>query len=371
MNDGPARIWRNIATLGLTQASFSLTSIFASSAIPFASTDPATDLALLSAVLLFQGLTRVAIGYNLASESSKNGGTFFVILLLAVAIGPVFFRDSLLTWISVAALTGLYEILRTFLLKSHVCMKVAMTVAADLAWALPFLLGALTGTLVTYWSALLGSVLASSILLFSQACRSEFRAALNPSIGFLTLHFRGVIRSIVEAWSGIGVPLGIVLVFNNSNRLSDLGAMRVVGNLFSPIGSLVGVLVLIWPSIRTTSRQRLFLPIGLIPVVGIIPVLVFPSSFKFLAAGSESVPTYTYAWVGFGCARTLLALVTAELRLSPTSAIRPKWGLFAVWGCSLLLAIGHASDLASRIAIVLLAGSPLIGLARAYRGRRS
>jgi len=370
MREDLRHTWRQSIRLGLTQVSFSLTSIFASLAIPFASDDPAADLALLSAVLLFQGFARVTIGYNLSSESSKNSGTVFVVFILAASIGAAFFRNSILTWIPVALLSGLYEILRTFLLKSDVRRKVELTISADLAWGLPFLLSALAGPLVTYRSVLLGSGLAISVLLVSRACRGELCAGLKPSVGFLTWQSEGVLRSVVEAWSGIVVPLGIVLVFNSSNRLADLGAMRVVGNLFSPIGSFVGVLVLVWPSIRAKSRQRLLLPIGLIPVIGVAPVLLFPSGFEFLAAGSESVLPYAFAWVGFGCAQTLLALVTAELRISRRDPIRPPWGLFAIWGCSLLVAIGHASDLASRLAIALLAGSPLLGLARAYRERK-
>ncbi len=358
--------------VAITQISFSITSICASIAIPLASESPAADLSLLSTVLLFQGLTRVTIGYNLDLEGRREGGAFLVVLGASAVIAVVFFSGSPLEWAAASATAGLYEILRTTLLRGAGRGAAGIVVLSDVAWMIPFLAGWSIGNLAAPWSLSAGSILAVLVLCTQTSCRHHFCIAVRPTLSFVRLKWPRLRRSLIEAWSGLLIPLGVVLVLVQFGRTDHVSAIRVVSTLMSPQGSLVGVFILLWARIDRHLRAKLLVPLSILPVLLILPVAGFPGPVRTLAAGSHAVLAFAFGWVAFGAAQTHLALLTAEERLTQRAPTVSLPFVFLVCLLSLGSAQYFAEDLGAQIAIGVIALSPWLGLCgSAFRSRRA
>ena len=355
---------RRFLLLSLTQASFSGSSLIAAILISQQRSNPKEDLALLGGLTLGQGIVRLIVGLNLALEAQRSRGAGLLALALLAVAGLPFFTFGFQWWLAAAAPTVAYEICRITLTRSGRERQCLNVFVADLAWLTPFVAMTWVNSVPIGVVVGIGAALATTVMLAEPAARGMLLNSVQPGGIWWRERKAAIGRSAIESISGALVPFGCVAVLIAIDRLDDVNALRAAAQILSPQGSLVGVVILLWPQL--TTRRRTVLSASLIIAPAIVPLLaaLFPGMFAVLSADSPMAVTYALGWAAFGCSQTRVAFSNADRRLG----LAPQWNMAGLLSaCAslvlLLAALLSADDAVTQLAITTVCGLPwLVGV---------
>jgi len=343
-----------LAALLLTQVTFSLTSISLALVLGRYSTRPKPELALLTGVLLLQGLARIVVGVNLPRDPHRSEGAMWPAVLMALVAGLPFARLGVQWWLLAAAPTVVYEVLRSWHLGQGRGRNYLLVAAADVVWFLPSVAFVAMTNGVRAAPALGAGGLAASVLLgnfFGGTLLA--RCLLTPSRRWWIRHRTNVGRSLLEGLSGVVLPFVCVALLSALRRYDDTNALRAAAQVVSPIGSLVGVTVFAWVRLPMRWRRLAGTCLVFAPALLALSASLVPRPFATLSGDSPYVMAYAFGWSAFGVSQTRIALSNADHRHRLDSLLPARLAVLIV--AAGLLAVGLTRHVATTSVVTLIA----------------
>ena len=343
-----------LAGLLLTQVTFSFTSIGLALILGRYATRPKPELALLTGVLLLQGLARTVVGVNLPRDPQRSEGAMWPAVLMAIVAGLPFARLGVQWWLLAAAPTVVYEVLRSWHLGQGRAQNYLLVAAADVVWFLPSVaLAAMTNGVRAAPALGAGGIAASALLGSFFGGTLLARNLERPSLRWWTRHRANVGRSLLEGLSGVVLPFLCVAALSALRRYDDTNALRAVAQVISPIGSLVGVTVFAW--VRLPMRWRRIIGTCLVfaPALLALTAALVPGPFATLSGDSPYVMAYAFGWSAFGVSQTRIALSNADNRHGFDSRLPSRLAVLIV--AAGLLGAGLTRDVATTSVVTLIA----------------
>lgn len=351
-----------LGSLLLTQVTFSLTSIGLALLLGAHAAKPKPELALLTGVLLVQGLARIVVGVNLPVDAEECDGAMWLAVALAVLAGVPFVRLGPQWWLMAAVPTVTYEVLRSWTLRRGGARRNVDVAVADVAWFVPSLvLVVATSTLRAPVALLCGGLAASAFLCSRSGTPAFVSHALTARGTWLRRRRANVRRSLLEGTSGVLLPFACVALLSAFRRYDDTNALRAASQAMSPIGSLVGVTMFAWERLSTRLRHFAGHALVFAPVAVALVAAVVPRLLGTLSGHSPYVLAYAMGWSAFGVSQTRVALNNADHRHQLDSRL-PNRGLVLLVAVALLVgALTSTVALAAVLTLTSVALFPWIG----------